>query len=422
MHHGTFVRLLLLSFTLFSSVSCDSLFGGLAKGNPESCVVTPSICNPDTEVCNTATRDCEPALRVESITPSAAPFDTEVNVTVTGKNFVPNMQLFVDGQPATSLVLQSDTQLNSLFPASSRTKASVPIELVTPTTQRLRVDGMFHYFPWPQFAQPVNQPFDGYQKFIRSGDFNGDGRPDLAVASDFTSGIGIFLTQADGNLIQAPSAVFSSRPFFVAVGDLNGDGKVDLAVAQTGPQPQVEYAIGKGDGTFTVAGKVNTSLTVGTLALVDVNHDRKADLIIPDGSFLNTFLSNGDGTFGSAIPLVHSFQPIDSNCALAVGDVNGDGEVDILLTTPRDARTGVFLGRGNGTFVELAAVSNGSILEQPVLADLNGDKKLDLALVDRSHSQVVVFQGDGKGGFSQVSVNPGTKYPDSIGVADVNGV
>ncbi|HND13168.1 MAG TPA: VCBS repeat-containing protein, partial [Pseudomonadota bacterium] len=203
--------------------------------------------------------------------------------------------------------------------------------------------------------------------------------------------------------------------------DLNGDGKVDLAVAQTGPQPQVEYAIGKGDGTFTVAGKVNTSLTVGTLALVDVNHDRKADLIIPDGSFLNTFLSNGDGTFGSAIPLVHSFQPIDSNCALAVGDVNGDGEVDILLTTPRDARTGVFLGRGNGMFVELAAVSNGSILEQPVLADLNGDKKLDLALVDRSHSQVVVFQGDGKGGFSQVSVNPGTKYPDSIGVADMNG-
>lgn len=219
MHHGTFVRLLLLSFTLFSSVSCDSLFGGLAKGNPESCVVTPSICNPDTEVCNTATRDCEPALRVESITPSAAPFDTEVNVTVTGKNFVPNMQLFVDGQPATSLVLQSDTQLNALFPASSRTKAPVPIELVTPTTQRLRVDGMFHYFPWPQFAQPVNQPFDGYQKFIRSGDFNGDGRPDLAVAADFTSGIGIFLTQADGTLVQAPSAVFSSRPFFVAVGD-----------------------------------------------------------------------------------------------------------------------------------------------------------------------------------------------------------
>ena len=80
------------------------------------------------------------------------------------------------------------------------------------------MDGMFHYFPWPQFAQPVNQPFDGYQKFIRSGDFNGDGRPDLAVASDFTSGIGIFLTKPT-EPSSKPHPPSSPPAFFVAVGD-----------------------------------------------------------------------------------------------------------------------------------------------------------------------------------------------------------
>ncbi|MFO0654859.1 MAG: VCBS repeat-containing protein [Polyangia bacterium] len=101
-------------------------------------------------------------------------------------------------------------------------------------------------------------------------------------------------------------------------------------------------------------------------------------------------------------------------------EMNGDGEVDgILLTTPRDAHWRL---SGPGKW-DVCRVSRRQQWHSGTarLADLNGDKKLDLALVDRSHSQVVVFQGDGKGGFSQVSVNPGTKYPDSIGVADMNG-
>lgn len=219
MNRISYARILVATSALLSLASCDALFGGLAKGNPESCVATPSICNADTEICNAVTRECEPALRIDSISPSAAPYDTAVSVTLTGKNFVPDMQFLIDGKPATSVVFQSDTSLTATVPASSGNKALVPGELITPTMQRLRREGLFHYFPWPQFSIPSNQPLSGFIKTVRSGDVNGDGRPDIVVAADNSAGVAIFMGQSDGTLAASAPAVFSSRPFFVAIGD-----------------------------------------------------------------------------------------------------------------------------------------------------------------------------------------------------------
>ncbi len=414
-------RPLLLASAVLFGTSCDALFGGLTKANPESCVATPTLCKAEEEICNSATRECEPALHIDSISPIAAPYDTEVTVTITGRNFVPDMTLTVAGRPAKSLTLVSPTQLTALLPASSGNKAKVPLALTTPTTQRFEKSDLFHYFPWPTFAAPALQPLSGLIKNARAGDVNGDGRPDVVVAADNGSSVLLFLGQADGTLAPAPAVPFSSRPFFVAVGDLNADGKVDLATSQTGPQSKVEVALGKGDGTFVLAGAVATSVTATSFALVDVNHDRKDDVVIPDGNNITVGLSNGDGTFAAPIQSPHSLQMLDSSTGVATGDLNGDGELDLITANNKETRVGVFLGKGNGSFTEAKSVSNGSVLVAPTLADVSGDQKLDLILLDRVNGLVGVCLGDGKGGFAPVVMYGGPKSSESVWAADVNG-
>jgi hypothetical protein len=417
----TFRRSLLLSCALVGNASCEALFGGLSQDNPESCVANAALCRSPDEICNAATRSCEPALRIDSVSPAAAPFDTELKVTLTGKNFVPNLALSIAGVPAKDVTFISESQLSAITPASHVGKDSVPLELVAPSTQRYQRDGLFHYFPWPTFATPTNTVSPGTFKVLRSADFNRDGRPDVAMAADNTSPVAIFLGQADGSLLPAGKVSFSSRPFGMALGDVNADGKIDIAISETGPQFLIEVALGNGDGTFAVVGSVNTSTTVSGLALIDVSGDRKADLVVADGLHLVVHPSVGDGTFGSPVKLSHTFQSMDVGSSLADGDLNGDGRIDVVALNGKESRFPIYLSKGDGSFSEAKPVTFTSVLSLPVLVDVNKDGRLDLACFSRNNGQVVVFLGDGTGGFAVASVTNAVMATDSIGVGDLNG-
>src|SRR5712692_6282626 len=91
----------------------------------------------------------------------------------------------------------------------------------------------------------------GEPRCVAAGDFNGDGIPDLAVASYFSNSVSVLLGNGDGTFQPPVDFGTGGNPVFVAVGDFNGDGNLDLAVAvPVASPPNVAVLLGNGDGTF----------------------------------------------------------------------------------------------------------------------------------------------------------------------------
>ena len=223
---------------------------------------------------------------------------------------------------------------------------------------------------------------------IVTADFNGDGIPDLALASIVDNTITILLGKGDGTFTAAPSPAIGASPDVngLAVGDFNGDGNEDL-VGVNANTKTVFVLLGKGDGTFTeVAQQPATGDNPVSIAVGDFNLDGKLDIAVanlfpPNGglnpSNLTILLGNGDGTF-TAAPLA----PVDGNPEQVVAaDFNGDGILDLAAanggSVPQSIT--VLLGKGDGTFTEAGSAIPIPYLGYVAIGDFNGDGKADIA-------------------------------------------
>ncbi|HET6246616.1 MAG TPA: FG-GAP-like repeat-containing protein [Tepidisphaeraceae bacterium] len=242
------------------------------------------------------------------------------------------------------------------------------------------------------------------------GDLNGDGIPDLIAARDNLQAQ-VYLGAKTG--VFTLGSIYGSGGNFVALGDFNGDGKLDLATGD-GIYP------GVGDGTF---GTLITgfSLPVGTINMYaqDVNNDGNLDLVCvtyvaASGTANSTptigvsvLLGNGNGTFKGAVntPIGSAAGLTQADATVSFGDFNGDGNLDIL------SPLGVMLGNGDGTFNKATALpfkglaaGASTLPAAPIFAigDFNGDGFPDLATIPASGNagQVEIFLNNGKGAFT----------------------
>ena len=246
------------------------------------------------------------------------------------------------------------------------------------------------------------------------GDFNGDGKPDLAVNN--ASGISILLgTSKAATPFATGAAIALPDAGCLITGDVNGDGKLDLLVPVNGT---VNTYLGHGDGTFTLASTTPTP-SGGYLALGDFNHDGKADFAT-SGNLIA--LGNGDGTFQNPTDIMAS--PPDPFSGITTGDINDDGWTDLVLTSslyPVGANVVVLINNHEGRFVQ-APAKFGPYTFQPILTDLNGDGKLDLVL-GSAYGGVSLYLGVGNGTFTAgptLTCDAGG-IGGPIYVADVNG-
>jgi len=143
------------------------------------------------------------------------------------------------------------------------------------------------------------------------------------------------------------------------VGDFNGDGKLDIAAAVGGSNLLV-ILLGDGDGTFTAATSPTSTLDgPGSLAVADFNGDGFPDIAVVNGGndTLSILLSRGDGTFNAQS---RSLPSGSSAWTLTTGDFNGDGKSDLAVTNALTHSTvQILLGNGDGTFTNGTNPSTG---------------------------------------------------------------
>ena len=277
-----------------------------------------------------------------------------------------------------------------------------------------------------------------FPEAIAVGDFNGDHLLDVAVwAINATTGnmeVHIFLGNGTGSLTysatySAPSSGnFAPGPNSIVAADVNGDGKLDL-VALT-PDNGVFIYLGKGDGTFQTPVAYATGCTGGTgscngLAVGDLNGDGKLDLAMAAINGMTILLNAGNGTFGAATYYASGIGGAFAGGGVAIGDVNGDKKPDVVIT---DQNVGVivYLNQGAGTFAVKGTVGSLGVgaTNNVVLADINNDKKLDIVISDGG-GDVFTFYGTGKGTFTAGPAYPlqaqnnGGNY--LVAVGDFNG-
>jgi hypothetical protein len=258
---------------------------------------------------------------------------------------------------------------------------------VQPTTGGISVvlgngDGTFG----TAIANPVNLPGLATQHMI-VGNFNNDRNADLAVAVSNNSipywAVYVLLSNGDGTF--QPKLVQNSPclPSGLATGDFNHDGNMDLAITEpcTSVNPDVYVFLGHGDGTFAAPVSYSTgSLFPPTsIKTADFNGDGKLDLAVATGGVIDFFAGNGDGTFQSPVQTVLS----EGGFISSVGDYNGDGIPDLLLSAPI-----LLLGNGDGTFGRLVplAATFGTTTTNGTSGDFNGDGVSDVFLLSSPDS------------------------------------
>ena len=213
-------------------------------------------------------------------------------------------------------------------------------------------------------------------------------------------------------------------PHYFAVGDFDADGKPDLAVSDfTGTS--VSIYLNKGGASFgsPVVTTLSITNTVGAMVSGDFNEDGKADLAVATFSgnqLVFILLSNGDGTFAVEPPLSGSFGFFNGK----VADFNGDGHADLFLGG--NGSPYLFLGKGDGSFTQgsIGKGSNPGTYTGVSAGDFNGDKKLDGIAANLGPSlagSLDFFPGDGSSlADATVLQIPLFQHPASIDAADLN--
>ena len=180
-----------------------------------------------------------------------------------------------------------------------------------------------------------------YPTSVAVGDFNGDGKADLAVTNGSANTVSILLGKGDGTFQAAVNYGAGSNPVSVAVGDFNGDGKADLAVANY-VSNNVSVLLGNGDASFQPAVNYSVGSYPDSVAVGDFNGDGKADLVVANtnNEDMSVLLGNGDGTFQAAVNYAMGSNP----WSVAVGDFNGDGRADLAVANEGSNNVSILLG------------------------------------------------------------------------------
>ncbi len=268
------------------------------------------------------------------------------------------------------------------------------------------------------FSAPTNFPISAGVQRLTTGDFNGDGLLDLVAGRSGSNAVAILLGTGTGAFGAATNFVTGTDPVAAAVGDFNADGNADLAVTNAG-SANVSVLLGTGTGSFGAP----TNFAVGTspqsVAIGDFNADSKLDLAVANFTSNNVSIlaGTGTGTFGAATNFaVDTFPRF-----VAVHDLNGDGLLDLVTANQANNTVSILLGNGTGTFGLANNFATGATPFTLAVGDFNGDSKLDVVTANSGTNNASVLLGTGVGSFGPATNFTTGSQPFSVVAGDYNG-
>jgi glucose/arabinose dehydrogenase len=267
------------------------------------------------------------------------------------------------------------------------------------------------------FAAPVSYATGTQSHGVTSGDFNGDGRLDLAVANAGSDNVSVLLGNGNATFAARINYAVGDQPKNVFARDLNNDGRLDLITANQG-SATVSVLLGNGNGTFAPAVAYASPGGSHEAIAVDLNGDNRPDIAVVGwgDTVLRILMNNGNGTFAPGVNYGAGNQPHSVTSA----DFDGDGDIDLAVANWVSNNVSVFRNNGNGTFQSAITIASGAGPHSIRAADLNGDGRADLVTANDNSHNVSVFLGNGNGTFAAgVAIAVG-RNPKSVAIGDVN--
>ena len=246
------------------------------------------------------------------------------------------------------------------------------------------------------FSAPTNYNVGYHPGYLVVNDFNNDGKQDLAVVvSISTRNIAVLLGNGAGGFSPAINTAVNGQPTRVATGDFNHDGKADLALVNYYYNYLVTIYAGKGTGSFNPGVNQNVASNAQFVTVGDFNSDGKQDLVIGNQTFdyLNSpsevllATGNGAGSFSVTNSYRVDIYPSD----ITTGDFNNDGADDLAVSNSKSGNVSLLLKNSPGGFAQALNFAVGAWPTSLVAKDFNADGKLDLAVANADSQNVMIL-------------------------------
>jgi len=271
------------------------------------------------------------------------------------------------------------------------------------------------------FAAPLRSPAGYFVDGLAIGDLDRNGAPDVVVSNRDANSLSALLGQGDGRFSPGPpgpmTAAVGDAPSAIVAGDFDQDGRPDLAVANDASH-DVSVMLAAGGGRFVPGQRLPVGFFPQSLLAIDLNGDAHLDLVADD----RILFGDGDGGFTNGPALYAGYRPL----AVASGDLDGDGRIDLAVADPGDfnflpGAVALFLNAGGGRFLPAGRLEAGPAPVAVVVADLDGDGRPDLTAADAFGTELWVFGGNGDGTFADPRQVAAGLWSRALLAVDVDG-